>query len=202
MSASKILLIVVGIVAVVALIAGVGIAGSYNSLVAADQTAQMAWGNVQSTYQRRWDLIDNLVATVKGAANFEQGTLVAVTEARAKVGQISPEAGKDITNDPAALQRFQQATAGLDSALSRLLVVVEKYPELKATQAFRDLQSQIEGTENRINVERVRYNEAASAFNTRRDTFPTVLVAGLLGFPPKTYFQAETGAEKAPEVKF
>ncbi|HET9943132.1 MAG TPA: LemA family protein [Terriglobia bacterium] len=202
MSASKILLIVVGIVAVVALIAGVGIAGSYNSLVAADQTAQMAWGNVQSAYQRRWDLIDNLVATVKGAANFEQGTLVAVTEARAKVGQISPQAGQDITNDPAALQRFQQATAGLDSALSRLLVVVEKYPELKATQAFRDLQSQIEGTENRINVERVRYNEAASAFNTRRDTFPTVLVAGLLGFPPKTYFQAETGAEKAPEVKF
>jgi len=202
LSASKILLIVVGIVAVVALIAGVGIAGSYNSLVAADQTAQMAWGNVQSAYQRRWDLIDNLVATVKGAANFEQSTLVAVTEARAKVGQISPQAGQDITNDPAALQRFQQATAGLDSALSRLLVVVEKYPELKATQAFRDLQSQIEGTENRINVERVRYNEAAQTFNTRRDTFPTVLVAGLLGFPSKTYFQAETGAEKAPEVKF
>jgi LemA protein len=202
LSASKILLIVVGIIAVVALIAGVGIAGSYNSLVSADQQAQMEWGNVQSAYQRRWDLIDNLVATVKGAANFEQGTLVAVTEARAKVGQISPQAGQDITNDPAALQRFQQATAGLDSALSRLLVVVEKYPELKATQAFRDLQSQIEGTENRINVERVRYNEAASAFNTRRDTFPTVLVAGLLGFPPKTYFEAETGAEKAPEVKF
>jgi LemA protein len=202
LSASKILLIVVGVIVVVALIGGVAISGSYNSLVQLDQQTQAAWGQVQTAYQRRLDLIDNLVATVKGAANFEQSTLTAVTEARAKVGQVSPQAPANVANDPAAVQRFQQATAGLESALSRLLVVVERYPELKATQAFRDLQFQIEQTENRVGVERRRYNETAQEFNTRRNSFPTVIVASFFGFQEKTYFQSEAGAEKAPEVKF
>ena len=204
MSASKILLVVVGIVLVVALIAGVGLSGTYNTLVRLDQDTQSKWAQVESAYQRRADLIPNLVATVKGAAKFEQDTLTAVTEARAKVGQVTPEAIQNATTDPAAFKRFQEAQAGLSSALSRLMVVVEKYPELKATQNFRDLQFELEQTENRIGVERRRYNEAAQAFNTRRDSFPTVLVAGFFGskFAPKNYFAAEAGAEKAPEVKF
>jgi LemA protein len=204
LSSSKILLIVVGIILVVALIGGVAVAGTYNSLVTLDQSAQSAWAQVESAYQRRFDLITNLVETVKGAANFEQSTLTAVTEARAKVGQVAPGGLENIVNDPAAFQRFQQAQAGLSSALSRLMVVVEKYPELKATQNFRDLQFELEQTENRIGVERRRFNEAAQAFNTRRDSFPTVLIAGFFGskFQPKVYFASETGAEKAPEVKF
>ena len=204
MSASKILLIVVGIVAVIALIAGVGVSGTYNSLVQLDQQTQSAWAQVQNAYQRRNDLIPNLVATVKGAANFEQSTLTAVTEARSRVGQVTPQAVENITNNPAAFQKFQEAQAGLTSALSRLMVVVEKYPELKATQGFRDLQFQLDQTENRISTERRRYNEAAQGFNTKRDSFPTVLIAGFFGskFQPKVYFQSTAGADKPPEVKF
>lgn len=204
MSTSKILLIVLGVVAVVAVIAGFGIAGTYNSLVGLDQNTQSAWADVESAYQRRNDLIPNLVETVKGAAKFEQDTLTPVTEARAKVGQITPQAAENITTNPAAMQRFQEAQAGLGSALSRLMVVVEKYPELKATKNFQDLQFTLDQTENRIGVERRRFNEAAQAFNTRRDSFPTVLIAGFFGskFQPKVYFQADAGAEKAPEVKF
>ena len=204
MSASKILLIVVGVIAVIAVIAGSGVAGTYNSLVQLDQGTQSAWAQVQNAYQRRNDLIPNVVATVKGAANFEQSTLTAVTEARSRVGQITPEAAQNITNNPAAFQKFQEAQAGLGSALQRLMVVVERYPELKATQGFRDLQFQLEQTENRIGTERRAYNEAAQAFNTRRDSFPTVLIAGFFGskFQPKVYFQSEAGADKPPEVKF
>ncbi|HET9217551.1 MAG TPA: LemA family protein [Terriglobia bacterium] len=204
MSTSKILLIIVAVVAVVAVIAGFGIAGTYNSLVQLDQQTQSAWAQVETAYQRRNDLIPNLVATVKGAAKFEQDTLTAVTEARAKVGQVTPQAVENITTNPAAMQRFQDAQVGLGSALSRLMVVVEKYPELKATKNFQDLQFELEQTENRIGVERRRYNETAQAFNTRRDSFPTVLIAGFFGskFQPKVYFQADAGAEKPPEVKF
>jgi len=204
LSASKILLIVVAIVALVAVVGGMAVAGTYNSLVQLDQTTQSAFANVQTAYQRRLDLIPNLVATVKGAAKFEQDTLTAVTEARAKVGQVTGEALQNITNDPAAFKRFQEAQAGLSSALSRLMVVAEQYPELKATQNFRDLQVSLEQTENRIGVERRRFNEAAQAFNTKRDSFPTVLIAGFFGskFQPKSYFTAEAGADKAPEVKF
>src|SRR5438067_2257832 len=180
------------------------IAGTYNSLVQLDQGVQAQWAQVQNVYQRRADLIPNLVATVKGAANFEQSTLTAVTEARAKVGQVTSGAVENIARDPQAFARFQQAQDGLSSALSRLMVVVERYPELKATQNFRDLQAQLEGTENRITVERMRFNEAAQGFNTKRNTFPTVLIAGFFGskFQEKPYFKAQTGAEKAPEVKF
>src|SRR5204863_5190627 len=148
--------------------------------------------------------VPNLVGTVKGAANFEHQTLTAVTEARAKVGQVTSGALENITRDPQAFQRFEQAQAGLSSALSRLMVVAERYPELKATQNLRDLQAQLEGTENRISVERMRFNETAQAFNTKRQSFPTVLIAGFFGdrFRDKAYFKAQAGAETAPKVKF
>ncbi len=194
---------VAAIVAIVAIF-GMTIVGTYNSLVRLDQETQKQWAQVENVYQRRADLIPNLVATVKGAANFEQQTLTAVTEARSRVGQVTAGALENITRDPQAFARFQEAQDGLSSALSRLMVVAERYPELKATAGFRDLQAQLEGTENRITVERMRFNEAAQAFNTRRDTFPTVLIAGFFGsrFQTKPYFKAQTGAEKPPEVKF
>ncbi|HEX5000569.1 MAG TPA: LemA family protein [Terriglobia bacterium] len=195
---------VLGVIVLVVLVTGMWAIGSYNRLVTLDQAALAQWGQVESAYQRRADLVPNLVNTVKGAANFEKDTLTAVTEARARVGQVTSEAVSNIANDPAAFQRFEQAQAGLSSALSRLLVVAEQYPELKATQAFRDLQVQLEGTENRINVERMRFNEAARAFNSKRQSFPTVLVAGFFGsrFAEKPFFKAQEGAERAPEVKF
>jgi LemA protein len=201
---TKIALVVVGAILLVGLIFGGMIAGQYNSLVSLDEAAQAQWGQVQNVYQRRADLVPNLVETVRGAAKFEQETLTAVTEARAKVGQVTSTTVESIARDPQAFARFQQAQDGLSSALSRLMVVAEKYPELKATQNFRDLQVQLEGSENRIAVERMRFNEAAQAFNARRNSFPTVLVAGFFGdrFQEKPYFQAQAGAERAPEVKF
>ena len=173
---------------------------SYNKLVGLSQSVDAQWAQVENVYQRRADLIPNLVETVKGAANFEKETYTAVAEARSRVGQVAVD--KSTVDDPAALQRFQQAQDQLSGALSRLLVVAERYPDLKATQAFRDLQAQLEGTENRISVERMRFNEVARDFNARRASFPTVLVAGLLGFHEKAYFQAQAGAETAPKVKF
>src|SRR6266852_5345317 len=199
----KIALALIGAVVLFAIVAGGVVASTYNNLNQLDQGVQEKWAQVQNVYQRRADLIPNLVNTVKGAANFEQQTLTAVTEARAKVGQVTSGALQNIANDPQAFQRFEQAQAGLSSALSRLMVVAERYPELKATQNFRDLQAQLEGTENRISVERMRFNEASQAFNTKRNTFPTVVIAGFFSqFQTKPYFQAQTGAEKAPEVKF
>jgi LemA protein len=191
-------LIIVG--AIIVVLYGVG---AYNSLVKLDQKVRAQWGQVENVYQRRADLIPNLVETVKGAASFERETFTAVTEARAKVGQVQVGADK-IINNPEAFAQFQQAQDGLSSALSRLLVVVEKYPELTATQNFRELQAQLEGTENRIAVERMRFNEEARAFNTKRMSFPTVLIAGFFGerFREKPYFEAEKGAETAPKVKF
>src|ERR1700684_82989 len=194
----------VGVILIFLLIVGVSFSETCNSLVQLDQATQAQWAQVQNAYQRRADLVPNLVATVKGAANFEQSTITAVTEARAKVGQVTPAAMADITKDPAAFRRYQEAQQGLSSALSHLLVVPENYPQLKATPSFRDLQAQLEGTENRITVERQRFNEAAQAFNTRRNSFPAVLIAGFFGdkFATKPYFQAQSGSEKAPEVKF
>jgi len=195
---------VLGAIILIAVILFTSISGTYNSLVQLDQATQAQWAQVENAYQRRADLVPNLVATVKGAADFEQETLTAVVEARSKVGQVSGEALQNAVNDPKALERFQQAQDGLSSALSRLMVVVERYPDLKATQGFRDLQAQLEGTENRISVERMRFNEAARAFNTKRESFPTVMIAGFFGakFNSKSYFKATAGAEKAPEVKF
>ena len=201
---TKVILGIVGAIVLIAIVLGLSVVGPYNTLVRLDQAAQAQWAQVENVYQRRADLVPNLVETVKGASNFEKDTLTAVTEARAKVGQVTPGAMQNIVNDPAAFQRFQQAQDGLSSALSRLMVVAERYPELKATQNFRDLQVQLEGTENRIAVERMRFNESAQAFNTQRESFPTVLIAGFFGqrFQPKAYFKAQTGAEKAPAVKF
>ncbi len=189
------------VIVLVVIVGALFVAGTYNSLVSLDQKVQSQWAQVENVYQRRADLIPNLVETVKGAAAFEKETFTAVTEARAKVGQIN---AAGIANDPQAFAKFQQAQDGLSSALSRLMVVVEKYPDLKATQNFRDLQAQLEGTENRITVERMRFNEAAQAFNTRRMSFPTVLVAGFFGsrFNEKPYFKAQAGAEQAPKVLF
>lgn len=192
------------VILLIVLIAGASAGSSYNSLVQLDQATQAQWAQVQNAYQRRADLIPNLVATVKGAANFEKSTMVEVTEARAKVNQVTPPAMADIVKDPAAFQRYQQAQQGLSSALSHLFAVAENYPDLKATANFRDLQAQLEGTENRITVERQRFNQAAQAFNTARSRFPTVLFVGFFGdkFAPKPYFAAQPGSEKAPEVKF
>jgi LemA protein len=197
-----------GVLLVVALLA-VGIVGlwgvgGYNKLVSLDQAVQAQWAQVENVYQRRADLVPNLVETVKGAAAFEKETFTAVTEARSRVGQISEGALRNIANDPAAFAKFQQAQDGLSSALSRLMVVMEKYPDLKATQNFSELQAQLEGTENRITVERMRFNEAAQAFNTTRQSFPTVLIAGFFGdrFREKPYFKAQAGADAAPKVKF
>ena len=193
-----------GAILLLILIGGVSIGGSYNSLVNLDQATQAQWAQVQNAYQRRADLVPNLVATVQGAANFEKSTMVEVTEARARVNQVSPAAMGEILKDPAAFQRYQQAQQGLSSALSRLLAVAENYPQLKATANFRDLQAQLEGTENRITVERQRFNEAAQAFNTARNRFPMVLIAGMFGdkFASKPYFTAEPGSQKAPQVTF
>jgi len=183
---------------VVLVIVAMAVAGSYNRLVKLEEGVKSAWGQVENVYQRRADLVPNLVETVKGAAAFERDTFTAVTEARARVGQVN--IGKVPTGEE--LQRFQSAQDGLSSALSRLLVVVERYPDLKATANFQELQAQLEGTENRIAVERRRFNEAAQAFNTARRTFPTVLVAGILGFSEKPYFQAAPGSDQAPKVQF
>jgi LemA protein len=191
------------ILVIVVLVLGLAVAGGYNSLVTLDQAVRAQWGQVENVYQRRADLVPNLVETVKGAAAFEKETFTAVTEARSRVGQVGG-GGQNVPNDPAAFAKFQQAQDGLSSALSRLMVVVENYPELKATANFRDLQAQLEGTENRISVERMRFNETAQAFNTRRQSFPTVLIAGFFGdrFREKAYFKAQEGAETAPKVKF
>jgi LemA protein len=193
-----------GIIVIVVLILVISGVGAYNSLVGLDQSVRAQWGQVENVYQRRADLVPNLVETVKGAAAFEKDTFTAVTEARSKVGQVTAGAMENVVNNPEAFAKFQQAQDGLSSALSRLLVVMEKYPDLTATQNFRDLQVQLEGTENRIAVERMRFNEAAQAFNTRRMKFPTVLFAGFFGarFKEKAYFQAQPGAETAPKVKF
>jgi LemA protein len=194
----------IGIAVLVVLVLAGSTIGSYNSLVAQAEAVDGQWGQVQNVYQRRADLVPNLVNTVRGAANFERETLQAVTEARSRVGQISPEALRNATNDPQALARFESAQGELSSALSRLLVVSERYPELRATANFRDLQSQLEGTENRIAVERMRFNEAARKFNTTRNSFPTVLFAGMFGsrFAEKAYFEAAPASQSAPRVEF
>lgn len=172
---------------------------SYNNMVSKEEAVTAQWANVESAYQRRADLIPNLVNTVKGAANFEQSTLTAVIEARAKATSIQVNA-KDLT--PEQIQQFQQAQGQLSSALSKLLVTVEQYPDLKATQNFSELQAQLEGTENRINVERRKFNEAAQDYNAYIRKFPQVVYSGWFGFQKKGYFEADAGAEKAPEVKF
>jgi len=190
-----------GVLVVLALVVGGVAVGTYNNLVGLGQGVDAQWAQVENQYQRRADLVPNLVATVKGAADFEKSTLEEVVKARASVGQATIDP-KNIPNDPAAFARYQQAQDALSSALSRLLVVVERYPELKANANFQELQSQLEGTENRVAVERMRFNEKAQAYNTARLKFPTVLFANLLGMKEKAYFQATPGSQQPPSVNF
>ena len=194
----------VGVLVVIAfflVVAALGLMGSYNRLVKLQQSVDQSWAQVQNVYQRRADLIPNLVNTVSGAANFEKSTLIAVTDARASVGRVQLDANKAPT-DAAQLEQFQAAQGQLSNALSRLLVVVERYPELKANQSFLGLQAQLEGTENRISVERGNFNTAVQNYNTAVRSFPTNLIAGMFGFAPRPFFAAQPGAEKAPAVNF
>ena len=197
----------IGCLLVVLLLGGLvamWVAGVYNGLVGAEESVTTAWAQVETVYQRRADLIPNLVATVKGAADFEQETLNQVIRARSQATQVGIEATPDLLNNPEAFAQFQQAQDGLSSALSRLLVVVERYPELKAVAAFQDLMVQLEGTENRISVERNAYNEVARGYNTRIRTVPTAWFIRILGwsFEAKNYFASQPGAEEAPPVDF
>ncbi|WP_423126745.1 LemA family protein [Gaoshiqia sp. Z1-71] len=191
-------IILAGVVIVVLLIYS-SVKGTYNTMVTMDEGVSASWAQVENVYQRRADLIPNLVSTVKGYAAHEQETLQAVIEARAKATSVNvnPE-----NMNMQQLQQFQEAQSGLSSALSRLMVVVERYPDLKANQNFLDLQAQLEGTENRITVERRKFNESARSFNTYIRTFPKNLYANLFGFEKKAYFEADQGAEKAPQVSF
>jgi LemA protein len=201
MSAGKILLVVLGIIIAGVVLVAIWGTGIYNRLVTLQQGTDAAWAQVQNVYQRRTDLIPNLVNTVSGAANFEKSTLNEVVSARASVGRVNVPTGTAPT-DPQQLAEFERAQAQLGSALSRLLVVVERYPELKATAAFRDLQAQLEGTENRITVERGRFNEAVQAYNTAIKQFPAALLAGMFGHSARPYFSATPGSDRPPEVKF
>src|SRR5881394_1410419 len=175
--------------------------GTYNRLVTLDQNVNKKWGDVQTVYQRRADLIPNLVNTVQGAANFEKSTIVEVTNARASVGRVQLDPSKAPT-DAKQLQEFQAAQGQLSNALSRLLVVAENYPQLKATENFQGLQAQLEGTENRISVERNKFNTTVQTYNVAVRSFPTNLIAPMFGFSPRPFFEAQPGAEKAPTVNF
>lgn len=188
-----VLLLVVGF-------AGCGAASSYNGLVAQEERVATAWANIQTQYQRRADLIPNLVSTVQGAADFEQETLQQVTEARARATSVQIDASD--LDDAQKIQEFQAAQSALSQSLGRLLAVSENYPQLRATEAFRDLQAQLEGTENRITVARRDYNEAVRQYNTEIRSFPTNLLAGAFGFDRRTPFEADAGAQNAPTVEF
>lgn len=192
-------LVIIGVIVILGVIFYSMTAGFNNNAVTMQEDTKTAWSNVESSYQRRNDLIGNLVKTVQGAADFERNTLTEVIEARSKATSVNIDAG-NLT--PEKIEAFGSAQNGLSSALSRLLVSVERYPDLKANQNFLNLQAQLEGTENRINVARNRYNEAVGSYNTLIRTFPNKLFAGLFGFEPMTRFEADAGAEVAPEVEF
>lgn len=191
--------IILAAIALVILIIYSSVKGTYNSMVTMDESVSASWAQVENVYQRRADLIPNLVNTVQGYADHEQETFQAVIEARSKATSINLDADN---MTPEMLEQFQEAQTGLSSALSRLMVVVEQYPDLKANQNFLDLQAQLEGTENRITLERKRFNESAQAFNTYIRQFPKNIYANLFGFEKKAYFESESGAEEAPVVSF
>jgi len=195
-----IILSVLGGIVLLALLLVGWVTGNYNSLVRTDEGVNQAWAQVQNQYQRRVDLIPNLVEVVKGYAAHEKEVFEKVAEARASVGkiQVTPE----ILNNPQLFQKFQEAQNNMGSMLSRLLAVAENYPQLKANENFLQLQSQLEGTENRIAVERMKFNQVVQEYNVKVRTFPTSIMAGLFGFAQKQYFQSEPGADKAPKVKF
>ncbi len=192
------LIVLLGIVGFVVLV-GMYLMGAYNGLVRMDEGVNQAWAQVENVYQRRLDLIPNLVETVKGYAAHEKSTFIEVTEARSRAaGTLAP----GVANDPQKFAQFQESQSALSSALGRLMVIVEKYPDLKANENFLSLQAQLEGTENRISVERGRFNEAAQGFNTRFRQFPTNVIGGMFGFKTKAYFQSEPQAKTAPKVQF
>src|SRR6266508_2355272 len=193
--------VLIAILLFVVVVAAIAIGGSYNRLVRLQQAVDQSWAQVQNVYQRRADLIPNLVNTVSGAANFEKSTIVEVTNARASVGRVRLDPNKAPT-DAKQLQEFQAAQGQLSNALSRLLVVAENYPQLTATENFRGLQAQLEGTENRISVERNKFNTTVQEYNIAVRRFPTNLIAGVFGFAPRPFFEAQQGAEKAPTVNF
>jgi len=194
-------LIPIAVVIVLILIIYGSFTGTYNKMVTMEEGVKASWSQVENVYQRRFDLIPNLVETVKGYASHESETLSAVTEARASAGGVM-NISDEVLQDPAAFERFQQAQGQLSSALQRLLVVTENYPDLKANQNFLALQDQLEGTENRIAVERKRFNEQVRIFNTYIKQFPRMIIANMAGFDEKPYFEASTGAENAPKVEF
>ena len=188
-----------GLIVILALVLILGGCGcnSYNGLVRGDQTVQQSWSNVETNYQRRTDLYNSVVKTIQGSANFEKSTLTAVIEARAKATSIHVD-----VNDANSLAQYQQAQGQLQSAFGRLLAVAEAYPQLQTTQAFRDFQTQIEGTENRINIARRDYNDAVNKYNLQVRTFPNSLFAGIFHFQTKAYYKADAGSEKAPDINF
>ncbi len=194
-------LVVLGIFIVIGVIVAFAVVGSYNGMVEKEEGVKEKWSQVENVYQRRLDLIPNLVETVKGYAAHEKETFQAVTEARSQAkGSINISG--DVLNNPELFEKFQQAQNTLTGALQRMMVVVERYPELKANQNFLSLQDQLEGTENRIAVERKRFNEAAREFNTYIRKFPRAIIANIFGFHQKPYFKAQEGADTAPKVKF
>ncbi len=200
----KVLIILMALFALLTafmVVIGLGAAASYNRLVALSQKVNSEWAQVQTVYQRRADLIPNLVSTVSGEANFEKSTLTEITQARASVGQVKINANS-APNNPATLAAFDQAQGQLSSALSRLMVVVERYPTLTATEGFRELQAELEGTENRISVQRQDFNTAVQNYDTAIKSFPAVFYAGMFNFHEKPYFTAAPGAETAPKVQF
>jgi len=191
---------IVGVIVLFLIILGIWSVNTYNGLVSQRENVTKTWSDVESQYQRRADLIPNLVSTVKGYADFEKEVLTKVTEARASVGQI--RATPELVNDPQAFQKFQAIQGELSSALSRLMVTVEKYPDLKANEQFQNLQVQLEGTENRINVARIKFNDVAKDYNTRIKRFPAFIFANIAGFKEVQYFQAAPGTENVPKVEF
>ena len=190
--------IVPGIIVGVLLLISLWIGGTYNSLVGEREKVTAAFSNVETQYQRRIDLVGNLVNTVKGSSDFEKSTLTEITEARAKAGSVKVDA----SSSQAQVQQYVDAQNQMNSALSRLLVTVEAYPNIKSTDAYRDLMSQLEGTENRIQVARSDFNNTARPYNTRIQTFPTNVIANLFGFSQRAYFESQEGADKAPTVDF
>ncbi|HNP24093.1 MAG TPA: LemA family protein [Panacibacter sp.] len=188
-----------GLIVVVAVLLVLGGCGcsSYNGLVRGDQDVKKVWSNVETNYQRRTDLYNSVIKTIEGSANFEKSTLKEVLEARAKATSVTVD-----INDPASLEKFQQAQGQLQGAFSRLMAVAEAYPDLKTTKAFQDFQAQIEGTENRINIARKDYNTSVNSYNLQVKTFPNNIFAGMFGFKEKSYYQADAGSEKAPDIQF
>lgn len=197
----KIILIIIAVIAIIGVLIGVRTIGIYNQIIAFDESVKEKWAQVENAYQRRFDLIPNIVASVQGEANFEKSTLTEIVDARSRMGGVV-KVDENMLNDEAAMKRFQETQASLGGALQRLMMVTENYPTLQSNKGFQDLRVQLEGAENRISVERKRYNEIVKDYNTLIRQFPTNLVAGFAGASPKVPFAADATASTAPKVEF